>query len=257
MTVLRQSGYFMARDIRALLRQPWYVAITLVQPIIWLLLFGALFKRVVTIPGFHGGSYIQFLAPGVVIMTAIFSSGWNGMATIQDLERGVMDRLLVTPASRPALIAGRVLQSALTVVLQSMIIVLLALAVGARFPGGVGGVAALVVLGALLGTAFAALSNGIALLARQEETLIGAVNFIVLPLTFLSAAFMQKSLMPSWMRQAADANPVNWAVEAGRSASGAHADWGLVASRAGLLLALLAICGAFATGAFRAYQRSV
>jgi ABC-2 type transport system permease protein len=62
------------RQLRELLRQPWYVAITLVQPVIWLLLFGELYKRVVEIPGFGGGNYINFLTPGIVIMTALFSA---------------------------------------------------------------------------------------------------------------------------------------------------------------------------------------
>ena len=69
-TPLRHSWYLTLRHLRALPRQPWYVAITLVQPIIWLLLFGALFKRVVEIPGFGAASYIAFLTPGVVVMTA-------------------------------------------------------------------------------------------------------------------------------------------------------------------------------------------
>ena len=77
------------------------------QPVIWLLLFGALFKRVVDIPGFGGGSLHRFLTPGVVIMTALFSAGWSGMTVIDDIDRGVMDRFLVSPVRRGALIAGR------------------------------------------------------------------------------------------------------------------------------------------------------
>ena len=96
-----------------------------------------------------------------------------------------------------------------------------------------------------------------ALIVRHEETLIAMVTGITLPLTFLSTAFMQKSLMPEWMRIVADANPVNWAIEAGREAVSAETDWGFVASRAGFLIALAIACGAFATRAFRAYQKSV
>jgi len=77
-TALREAGYIMGRELRSLLRQPWWIAITLVQPIIWLLLYGALFKKVVEIPGFEATSYIQFLTPGVVVMTALFSAGWAG-----------------------------------------------------------------------------------------------------------------------------------------------------------------------------------
>ena len=257
MTLIRHTLYMTLRHLRELWRQPWFVAVTLVQPVIWLLLFGALFKRVIEIPGFHGNSYIAFLAPGVVVMTAMFSSAWSGMALIEDINRGVTARFLVSPVRREALIAGRILKEAVVVVIQSLIIVALALIVGASFPGGVAGIAALFAVSALLGATFGALSNGFGLIMRQEEALIGAVQFIVLPLTFLSATFLAANLIPHWMQKVADFNPVNWAVVAGRSAVSANADWGLIAARAGLLVALLALSVAFATRAFHSYQRSV
>jgi ABC-2 type transport system permease protein len=256
MTVLRHIGYMAMRDLRALWRQPWYIAVTLVQPVIWLLLFGELFKSVADLPGFSG-SYIAYLAPGIVVMSALFSSGWSGMGTIEDIDRGVTDRLLVSPVRRSALIAGRVAQGAVVIVVQSVIMIGLALAVGASFPGGVVGVAVLVLVAALLGAAFGALSNSLALVTRQEESLIGAVTFLVLPLTFLSTALMRDDLLPGWMRTVADFNPVDWAIEAGRSAVAASPDWGLVAGNVALLTALLLACGALATTAFRSYQRSV
>ena len=257
MTIVRQTLYMTGRHLRELWRQPWFVGVTLVQPVIWLLLFGALFKKIIEIPGFHGGSYIAFLAPGIVVMTAMFNSAWSGMALIDDINRGVTSRFLVTPVRREALIAGRILKEAVVVVIQSLIIVGLALIVGASFPGGVGGVAALFVVSALLGAAFGALSNGFGLIMRQEEALIGATQFILLPLTFLSTVFIEANLMPRWMAHVADFNPVNWAVIAGRAATSSNPDWGLAASRAGFLVALLAVCLAFATRAFRSYQRSV
>ena len=236
MTMVRQTLYMTARHLRELWRQPWFVAVTLVQPVIWLLLFGALFKKVVEIPGFHGSSYIAFLAPGVVVMTAMFNSAWSGMALIEDLNRGVTARFLVSPVRRDALIAGRLVKEAVVVVIQSGIIVALALIVGATFPGGVAGVAVLFAVSALLGAAFGGLSNGFALIMRQEEALIGAVQFIVLPLTFLSATFLETNLMPKWIQRVSDFNPVNWAVLAGRSATSTNPDWGLVASRIGFLV---------------------
>jgi ABC-2 type transport system permease protein len=257
MKTLRHTGYMALRDLRAMWRQPWYVAMTLVQPLIWLLLFGELFKAVTDLPGFGDESYIAYLAPGVVIMSALFSSGWNGMATIEDIDGGVTDRLLVSPVSRFALIAGRVLQSAVVVVIQSVIMVLVAVAVGASFPGGVIGVIVLILASALLGAAFAALSNALALVARQRESLIGAVTFVVLPLTFLSTALMRGDLLPGWMQTATDVNPVDWAIEAGRQATAASADWGVVAADLGFLAALLVVCGWLATRAFGSYQRSI
>jgi ABC-2 type transport system permease protein len=258
MTAVITNSYDMTlRWLRALWRQPWFVAITLVQPVIWLLLFGALFRSVVEIPGFAVGNYDDFLAPGIVVMTALFTAGWNGMGMLDDLNNGVMDRFLVTPVSRAPLIIGPIAQVSIIIVIQSLIIVGLALAVGADFSGGAAGVAALIALSVLMGAALSGLSNAIALTARQEETLIGAVQFIVLPLTFLSAAFMQLDLAPDWIAEVAKYNPVNWAVEAGREAVGANADWGLIAERAGLLLVLAVACLWLATRTFRAYQRSV
>ena len=100
MTALADTWALTVRDLLRLWRQPWFIAIVLVQPVIWLLLFGELFQRVVDIPGFEGGDYKQYLVPGVLVMTAFFSSGWSGMSTIEDIDRGVTDRLLVTPVRR-------------------------------------------------------------------------------------------------------------------------------------------------------------
>jgi ABC-2 type transport system permease protein len=257
MTHVLDTWALTQRDLLRLWRQPWFIAITLVQPVIWLLLFGALFERVVDIPGFAGGDYKQYLVPGIVIMTAFFQSGWSGMPTIEDLERGVTDRLLVTPVRRWPLIVGRLGQNAIVVGIQSLIIVGLAVATGTSLDGGVAGVLALIAVAALVGTAFAALSNALALLARREESLIGAVQFFLMPLTFLSTTFMQKALMPDWMGAVADYNPVNWAVEAGRAALQSSPDWSEVAIYAGLLAAFALACIALATRAFGAYQRSV
>jgi ABC-2 type transport system permease protein len=257
MTAVSDTWALTIRDLLRLWRQPWFIAITLVQPVIWLLLFGALFERVVDIPGFSGGDYKQYLVPGVLVMTAFFSSGWNGMSTIEDLDRGVTDRFLVTPVGRWSLIAGRVGQNAVQVFIQSVVIVGMALAIGVSFDGGVIGILALVLGAVLLGTAFAALSNALALVARKEESLIGAVTFLQLPLTFLSTAFMQPSLMPGWMSTVADYNPVDWAITAGREAVQSGTDWGAVAGYSGLLAAFALACMFLATLAFRAYQAQV
>lgn len=256
MSLLRHSWYMMNRHLLNLWRQPIWIAVTLVQPIIWLLLYGALFKSVVKIPGFHSGSYIQFLAPGIVIMTALFSSGWSGMAVIDDIDKGVIDRFLVSPTVRGSLIMGRLLQGTLVIIVQSLIIVVLAIIVGARFPN-VWGVVVLIALAALLGASFGALSYALALVARREETVIAVMNFVLLPLTFLSTTFMQKSLIPTWIRSVSAFNPVNWAVEAGRASVLPGTDWGMVGTRFALLAGLCALCLVLATRAFGAYQRSV
>ncbi len=257
MIALRHTWQVAVRYIRMLLRQPAWVGISLVQPVIWLLLFGALFKRTADIPGFTSGSYIEFLAPGVVVMLAVSSAGWVGMGFIDDINRGTMDRLLVSPIWRGALNLGSVTQSVLSIAVQSVIVIGLSMAVGARFDNGVVGLVVLVAVAGLLGAVFASLSNGVAVLTRQRETLIGIVTMVTLPLTFLSSALMQRSLLPGWIQWIAKFNPVNWAAQAGRSAATSNADWGLIGSRVGLLVLLLLASTAFATRAFSSYQRSI
>jgi ABC-2 type transport system permease protein len=256
--VLSHSWRMTQRQLRALLRQPAWIVVTLVQPLMWLLLFGSLFKRIVDLPGFGAGSYADFLTPGVVVMTALFSGGWAGMSILNDLERGTLDRFLTTPTSRVALIAGPLAQLSIVTIVQSLIIVGLGLAIGADFAGGVLGALAVILAAVLLGTAIAALSIALALVARKEETVIATVTSFTLPLTFLSGAFMQLSLAPGWIQEIAKFNPLNWAIEAGREAlTSSNVDWGLVGSRLAFELALLIACFAIATRAFRAYQRSV
>ncbi|HLI34020.1 MAG TPA: ABC transporter permease [Terriglobia bacterium] len=257
MRTLAHSFYMTLRHFRNLMRQPLYIAFTLVQPIIWLVLFGQLFKKVVLLPGFGASAYVDFLTPGVVIMTVLFGAGWSGMGIIRDLDLGVMDRFLVSPASRVALIAGRLIQLALIAVIQSVLIVVLGMILGARFPGGVRGVGLLIVCAVLLAVPIGALSSAMALVARKEETVIAASNFILLPLTFLSSVFMAGNLMPGWIQAVARFNPVEWAVIAGRSALSAHISWPLVATRIGFLVALTIVTAGLATRAFRIYQRSV
>jgi ABC-2 type transport system permease protein len=257
MTAIADTWALTARELLRGRRQPGFLVVTLVQPAIWLLLFGALFDRVVDVPGFEGSDYQQYLVPGVIVMTAFFSSCWNGMATIKDLDRGVTDRLLVTPVTRLSLIAGRVVPNLMQVALQSLVIVVMALAIGVSFPGGPLGVSVLVLIAGLLGTAFSALSNALALVARKEQTLIAAVMFLQLPLVFLSTAYMQANLMPGWISAVADFNPVDWAITAGREAVSAGTNWATLASYCGLLAMFAAVSLALATRALRAYQAQV
>ncbi len=255
MTALSDTFQLLMMQIRTTIRIPIWIFVTLVQPVIWLALYGQLFRRVVDIPGFSSDSYIQFLTPGVVIMTAMFGSFWSGMGLIEALNDGVVDRLLATPIRRWSIIASRVLHAALTVTIQSVIILILGMVLGARIPGGVFGGLAIVVLAFLLGSAFSALSNGLALITRREETLIAIVNFLGLPLVFLSTAFMASDLMPTWIRTVAKINPVNWAVNGARYAM-AGDDSTAVLTYILLLLGFVIISIFFSTRAFSIYQRS-
>lgn len=256
-TTLNQTWYMTQRQLVAIFRQPVFVIITLVQPVIWLFLFGSLFRRVVELPGFGGGSYLDYLVPGVVVMSAVSSNMWAGMGTLEEIERGTLNRFLTTPVSRAALMNANVVQQGFSTAVQSVIIVLLGKLGGADYPGGISGLLLLIVASVLLGTVFGAFSNALGMLVRQRESIIGINTFLLLPLTFLSSAFMAPALMPSWMRHIADFNPVNWALVAGRSAMSADPDLGDVLSRGGGLLALAVVAVWLSTRTFRSYQKSV
>lgn len=258
MSPIRQSWVLLTRRyLREIYRQPVVIFMTLLQPIIWLLLFGALFKKVAQIPGFGGGNYVTYLTPGVVIMTAMFSSSWTGMSYIEDMQVGVLDRLLTAPVGRGALTTAMLAYQAVTTIIQSAVIIAIGWGTGATFAGGAVGVATLIVVSVLIALAMAGLSIAFALLTRQREALIGASTTLVLPLTFLSGAFLSLRLVPGWIADVARYNPVNWAASAGRIAAAGHAAWATVGSYAGLLAIAVAVTAVAATRAFRAYQRSL
>jgi len=182
---------------------------------------------------------------------------WAGMITMEEIDRGTLNRFLGTPVRRGAIMNANVLEQAVSTTVQSAIIVLLGLAAGARYPGGSAGLAVLVVTAALVGIVFSALSNTVGMLVRQREPIIGLNIMLLLPLTFLSSAFMAKELMPGWMQRVADANPINWALDSARAALARDPDWGTVLVHGGGLLALALVMVALSTRTFRAYQKAV
>jgi len=253
---LTHARLLSGRSLRTLSRQPAYLLFTLVQPMVWLLLFGQLFRRVAELPGF-GGNYLDYLTPGVVVMTAMMSAGWSGTSIVQDMERGVMDRTLTSPIRRSALVTAGLAHQALVTVVQSLIMFATGLLAGARYPGGARGLLVVLACAVLVALIFAGLSNAVALLVHQQEALIAVAQFLVLPLAFLSSVMMAPALMPGWVARAARFNPVDWAAVASREALRAEPDWGLVLDRTALLAALAILMAWLAARAYRVHQRSL
>src|SRR5262249_25281912 len=129
----RDTWYMIGRQARNLLREPIWIAILLVQPMVWLLLYGQLFKNVTRLGGFGTDSYITFLAPAIVVMNAFFSASWSGMSMVFDIERKFVERFLATPASRLSIVLSQIVRSAVTAPLPGVVIL-----VGAAPPGGPG-----------------------------------------------------------------------------------------------------------------------
>src|ERR1700743_3453779 len=179
--LLSDTWHLTGRRLRALGRQPFVLGMGVIQPVIWLFLFGELFHKVIDIPGFgYQGSYLAYLIPGIVAMNAMSGNMWAGMSTIEEIDRGTLNRFLVTPASRLAIMNASVAEQAVSTVVQTLIIVLLGLAGGGSYPGGAasspGGAAGIVVLTAasvLVGVFWGALSNMAGMLTRSREAIIG------------------------------------------------------------------------------------
>jgi ABC-2 type transport system permease protein len=258
MTALLTHTWWMThRRLKALVRQPGVLIMTLVQPVIWLFLFGSLFKQVAELPGFGSTSYLDYLVPGVVVMSAVSSSMWSGMGIIDEIERGTLHRFLVSPVGRSAILNAGVIEQAVSTAIQSTIIIGLGWTAGASYAGGGAGIAVLVVASVLLGVVFSALSNTMGLLIRQRETIIALSVFLLLPLTFLSSAFMTKGLMPRWIQHVASFNPLNWSLDSARGALAADQDWATVAVHGGWLLGLAVLMVGLSTRSFGSYQKSL
>jgi len=182
---------------------------------------------------------------------------WAGMAMIEEIERGTLNRFLVTPASRLAIMNATVVEQAVSTTVQTLIIVVLGFAGGARYAGGPAGVVALIVASILVGVLWGALSNMTGMLLRSREAIIGVYTFFMLPLMFLSSAFIQPAFMPGWMQAIASRNPLNWEVQIGRDALAASTDWSAVAVRSGGLLVLALVAVAISATTFRSYAKNV
>ncbi len=256
MQTARQTGWMVVRQARNLMREPIWIAMMIIQPMLWLLLYGQLFSKVTPLRA-GAGSYVEFLTPGVVCMNAFFGGTWAGMAMINDLDRHVVDRFLAAPASRLAIVLSQVVRAGITAILQAIILLLVGLALGVRVHGGALGWLVILAASFLLAMVFAGFSNGVALLLRREASMIATANFVGMPLMFLSSILVTTALMPGWIKAIARFNPVNWGVNASRNAVVVGGDWGPSGVYLLFLLAAVAATSLFATWCFRSYQRSI
>lgn len=237
-------------------RQVWGPVMSLLQPILWILLFGQVFQSLGALPQFGGTGYVTYLVPGILMMTVLYSGAWAGTGYIDDMASGVLDQLLTAPVSRSAIITGQLLQQLIINLVQSLVVLGIGLLAGARYAGGAGGVIVALIVATLLASVFCSLSVAVALAARSQIALISISQMVVLPATFLSTTMMTADLMPEWVRTVAGGNPMTWAVESARmSLTGNFADivWWHIAAL-GLLAALAFLLAVFS---IRSYQRSL
>jgi ABC-2 type transport system permease protein len=201
-------------------RNPFVLVVSLVQPVIFLVLFTQVFGGVVegTLRGPAGGlNYETYLAPAIAIQVAIAAAVTSGIGLVNDIENGMFEKVLVSPMNRTAVFLGKTLAEVTRIAAQIGIILVLSVALGAEIATGIPGALGIVAVGVLFSLSFAAFSNSLAVLTRdQESTIIGA-NLLQFPLLFLSSAFIPLEALPEWIRTFAAVNPVTYAVDAARA----------------------------------------
>jgi ABC-2 type transport system permease protein/oleandomycin transport system permease protein len=208
------SRIMTARQLRKVTRRPMYVVYLFVQPILLVLLFRYVFGGAIDTGSV---SYVDFLLPGIIVMTAIFGSLTTGLGLTEDIKGGVVDRLRSLPIARSALLVGRTSADLVTNLLTLILMLALGIVIGFRPTQPVYDV----FLGFLLVLAFAYtfswISAFVGLAVRDPET-AQSVGFIwVFPLVFASSAFVPTASMPGVVRAFADVNPVTLVVDATRA----------------------------------------
>jgi len=229
-------------ELRKVSRDPVELLTRAVQPILWLLVFGQVLAHLRAIPT---GSlpYLDFLAPGVLAQSALFSAIFYGIAVIWERDLGIVHKLLVSPASRSALVFGKAITGGLRALVQAGIIYLVAGLLGIHLQLGLLsllGVAVTVVVGSAL---FATFSLIIACLVRSRERFMGIGQLLTMPLFFASSAVYPVALMPDWLKFAAAINPLTYMVDALRAlmVTGGASEHGLDLDAAVLGLGLITL----------------
>lgn len=239
---LQESAALMMRWFKRLSRAPMSIAFSLVQPVLWLLLFGNLFQKATVMPGFQAANYITFMVAGVIVMTVLNDSLFGGVELLFDKENGFLERLLATPMSRSTLIVSRFAFVMTVTTMQSLIILGLAALLGVRLATGLPGVAMILVIGMLFGLGLIAISLSLAFTMGGHGDFFSLIGFITLPLIFLSSALAPLQAMPGWMQALASLNPMTYTIDAVRALILEGWAWGTILRVVAILIVFDAVC---------------
>lgn len=216
MTLLSDTRYIFVRYIKKLIRNPILLFFSLFQPIIFLVLFTQLFEKFANVPGFPAGSYLIFATPGILLQNAFGSALQSGNSIVSDFDTGYLQKMLVTPVSRYAILLGRLTSDAFRVLVQSSIILALAYLLGATPVTGILGVILMLLTIAFFGLAWSGISLAIGLKTKSSETVFAFGSFLTFPLLFMSTALTPLDFMPSWIQTVSMFNPISYTVDAVR-----------------------------------------
>jgi ABC-2 type transport system permease protein/oleandomycin transport system permease protein len=240
------------RNLLVWMRVPAYIMFTVIQPVMFVLLFRYVFGGAIPVPGIKGG-YVNFLLPGIIGQTAAFATFGTAIALAQELQKGVIDRLKSMPMARSAVLAGRLVADTARMFVTIVIVIGVGYAVGFRFQNGAGLAVAMVVLATVFGLAICCIAAFTGLAIGDEESVQAFGLVWLFPLTFLSSAFVPIATMPGWLQAFANNQPVTFVIDAMRAmALGGPIEanlWKSIAWLAGIFIV-------FAPLAVRAYKRA-
>jgi ABC-2 type transport system permease protein len=211
-TFLRDSFIVFRRQLRMNLRNPAWVIIGALQPVLYLLLFGPLLTPLVD--QFGVDNAYTFFVPGLLVQLGIFGAFFAGFSLIGEWREGVIEAERVTPASRTALLVGRLGRDVLQLFVQAMILVGLGYVMGMN--ASIRGLAFGVVLTLLIGGACAAASNALALTTKSEDVMAPVINMVMMPVLLLSGILLPMTIGPQWLQDASDYMPIRHVVDAVR-----------------------------------------
>lgn len=248
MTLLADTGTIFGRYLRATLRSRTQMLFGMLQPLLFLALFGPLLTDLDL--GTSGTSW-QALVPGILVQLALLGGSYVGLGLLMDRTLGVIDRMRVTPVVPLALLLGRTLRDVVQLLAQSVILVLLGLAFGLRAP--LAGILIGLLFVAALATALSALSYGLAVNVRTPPEFAAIANTAGMPLMLLSGLLLPMTLAPGWLDGLSRIVPFRYTTDAVRELFLGHYANGTVAVGAAVTLALAALC---LFGGARLFQRT-
>jgi ABC-2 type transport system permease protein len=214
--MLRDAMIIFRYQMRLLLREPVWIVVVMVQPLLYLALFAPLLEPLAKTRGFPPGDAWQVFVPGLLIQLGIFGSMFVGFGIIAEIRYGTVERMRVTPASRLGLLLGRVLRDTLVLLIQAALLTLIAVAFGLRVP--VAGALITVGIVGLLGVSLASLSYAAGLWLKSEDALAPLLNMVSVPVLLLSGILLPMTLAPPWLRRLAQLNPFSHVVDGARAA---------------------------------------
>jgi ABC-2 type transport system permease protein len=209
---IKKSWVMAEMEARKLLHDPTELIARAVQPILWLGIFGEALSKVRAIPT-QGFTYLQFITPGILTQSVTFVAIFYGLYIIMDRDTGILQKLLVTPTPRLALVWGKMISAGLRGLSQALIVFIFALILGVQLHISVItvlGVIVIVMLGAAVFTGFSMI---IASIVKTRERFMGVGQVITLPLFFASNAIYPISIMPGWLQVVAEINPLSYMVD--------------------------------------------